>query len=325
MNTRWFNVARLRHLPPIEAQAALLSLGVSVLLLTIKFVAFVVTQSAAVFSDAVESIANVLGAGAALYALVVAHAPPDDEHPYGHGKSEFLSAMFEGGLVLLAGIFILVRTADAIWHGELVEEQQVDLGLALVAGALVVNGGVGLHLIRTGRKQGSMTLEADGKHLMSDALTSVAVLIALGLVRLTGWRFFDPLTALLMGVYIAWMAIGLMRRSAAGLMDRQDAADRQALTAILDAHIGPSGKAPRICAHHKLRHRHTGRHHWIEFHLLVPADWTVRDGHAAAAEIECEIEQALGEADATAHVEPCAATDCPGCRGDNRSDGLPRP
>lgn len=311
--TRLFT-ARFQNLPGIEARAAIASLVVSVLLLAIKFAAFFLTQSAAIFSDAVESIANVLGASVAFYALLVAHDPADDDYPYGHGKIEFLSAMFEGSMVLLAGIFILFRTIDAIAHREWVQDQSVDLGLWLVALALLVNGGVGLFLVRTGKRQGSMTLEADGKHLLSDALTSVAVLIALGLVRLTGWWYFDPLTALLIGGYIAWMGSGLMRRSAAGLLDRQDSRDRQLLTAILDSHLGPAGKEPRLCAYHKLRHRHTGRQHWIEFHLQVPKRQSVEDAHALAGQIETEIEAALGEADATAHVEPCLAADCPNCR-----------
>jgi cation diffusion facilitator family transporter len=310
--------SQLTNIPPTEARAVSISLVVSVVLLLIKFVAFFLTDSAAIFSDAVESIANVMGATMACYALILAHAPADEGHPYGHGKIEFLSAMFEGGMVLLAAVFILVRTLDAIWHGELVQEQQLDLGLALVVLALAVNGGVGVYLLRTGRKQGSMTLEADGKHLLSDAITSVAVLVGLGLVRLTGWVYFDPITAVLLGVYIGWMAIGLMRRSGAGLMDRQDPEDVRLLKDLLEAHVGPGGVEPRICAYHKLRHRHTGRYHWVDFHIQVPTAWTIKQAHEVAGAIEGEMERALGEADATAHVEPCPAAGCPWCE---RSSG----
>jgi cation diffusion facilitator family transporter len=304
----------LSRIPQMESRAIAISLAVSVLLLTIKFVAFFLTQSAAIFSDAVESIANVLGAAMACYALSVAHSPADEEHPYGHGKIEFLSAMFEGSLVLLAAAFIFFRTVDAIWARELVQHEQLGIGLWLVLLALVVNGGVGIYLIRAGRQRGSMTLEADGKHLMSDALTSVIVLAGLGLVKLTGWRALDPITALLIGGYIAWIAISLIRRSADMLMDKQDAADAQQLTAILDAHVGPSGKEPRICAYHKLRHRHSGRCHWVDFHIFLPAACTLDRAHAVAGMIEGEIEQALGEADATAHTEPCPGGDCHICR-----------
>ena len=301
-------------IPPTEVRAVSISLTVSVVLLSIKFVAYFLTNSAAIFSDAVESIANVMGAMMAFYALVVAHSPADEEHPYGHGRIEFLSAMFEGGMVLLAAVFIFIRTLDAIWHGEFVQEQQVELGLALVALALVVNGSVGLYLIRTGRRQGSMTLEADGKHLLSDALTSVAVLVALGLVRLTGWVYFDPIAALFMATYIAWMAIGLMRRAGARLMDRQDVEDVRLLKDLLDTHVGPAAVEPRICAYHKLRHRHSGRCHWVDFHIQVPAVWTIKHAHDVAGAIEGEMERALGEASATAHVEPCPTADCPWCQ-----------
>lgn len=302
------------HIPQVESRAAIISLTVSVGLLIIKFVAYFLTGSAAIFSDAVESIANVMGASMAFYALTVAHSPADEEHPYGHGKIEFLSAMFEGSLVLLAAVFILFRTADALFHGELVREQNVVLGLWLTAAALVVNGGVGLHLIRTGRKQGSMTLEADGKHLMSDALTSVAVLGGLTLVKLTGWSYFDPITAILIGIYIGLMALGVLRASVAKLMDTQDPADMQLLTSLLDAHMGPEAAEPRICGYHKLRHRHGGRFHWVDFHIFVPKDWTIDHAHEAAGAIEGEIERRLEEGDATAHVEPCTAKDCPHCR-----------
>jgi cation diffusion facilitator family transporter len=310
--------SQLANIPPTEARAVSISLVVSVVLLLIKFVAFFLTDSAAIFSDAVESIANVMGATMACYALILAHTPADEGHPYGHGKIEFLSAMFEGGMVFLAAVFILVRTLDAIWHGELVQEKQLDLGLTLVVLALAVNGGVGLYLVRTGRKQGSMTLEADGKHLLSDAITSIAVLIGLGLVRLTGWVYFDPITAILLGFYIAWMAIGLMRRAGAGLMDRQDPEDVRLLKGLLDSHVGPGGVEPRICAYHKLRHRHAGRYHWIDFHIQVPIAWTIKQAHDVAGAIEGEMERALGEADATAHVEPCPVASCPCCE---RSSG----
>lgn len=306
--------AWLAHIPAVEAQAASVSLIVGIGLLTLKFVAYFLTHSAAIFSDAVESIANVLAAAVAFYALVVAHSPADEEHPYGHGKIEFLSAIFEGSLILLAAIFILVRTIDVTWSGELVRQQELTLGLGLVALAMLLNGGVGWHLIRTGRRQGSMTLEADGKHLMSDSLTSAAVLIGLGLVKLTGWRYFDPITAFLIGVYIAWMATTLLRQAGARLMDRQDVQDVALLTAILDAHVGLNGKEPHICSYHKLRHRHSGRYHWVDFHLVVPAHWTVEYGHAVAGAIEGEIEQVLGTGNATARVEPCGERECPYCR-----------
>lgn len=277
----------------------------------VKFVAYAITGSAAVFSDALESIVNVLAGAFALYAVVLAHRPADTDHPYGHGKIEFLAAGFEGGMILLAAMVIVWRAVESIVHGP--EVQRVDAGLALMAVATAVNGGVGALLLRTGRRNGSIALEADGRHLLSDALTSVAVLAALAIVRLTGWTVVDPLAAVLVAAYLASIGVGLLRRSAAGLMDEQDVRDDELIRRILEAHAGPEAAEPRICGYHKLRHRHTGRYHWVDFHMLVPADWDVRRAHAAASALEGAIERALGIGDATAHVEPCESPRCAAC------------
>jgi cation diffusion facilitator family transporter len=295
----------------VERRAALISLATSTLLLAIKFSAYFLTDSAAVFSDALESIVNVFASGFALYAIILAHAPADREHPYGHGKVEFLSAGFEGGMILAAALVILVRTMEAIRRGPQVEK--IDAGLALVAGAMLVNGLVGLFLIRSGKRHGSIALEADGKHLLSDAVTSAVVLVALAVYWITGWKWIDPIAALIVAAYIGWLGVGLLGASAAGLMDKQDAADDELIAGILDSHVGPSGKEPRICSYHKLRHRHSGRYHWVDFHIMVPAGWDVARGHEVASAIEYEIEQALGEGNATAHVEPCLDPSCRSC------------
>lgn len=299
-----------QHIPRVEAVAAMISLGVGITLLIVKFTAYFITGSTAIYSDAVESIANVLGSAAAFYALAIAHRPADEDHPYGHGKVEFLSAGFEGGLILLAAVFIVIRTIDALWTGELLREQSLDYGLLLVVAAMLINGGVGLMLLRTGKKRGSMTLEADGKHLLSDVITSAGVLTALVIVRFTGWKYLDPIAALLMAAYIGWMGTRLMRKAAAGLMDEQNVEHDNRIRKILDAHVGPNGLPPRICGYHKLRHRHNGRCLWVDFHVKVPEQTTIKDAHAVASAIEGEIEQAFAEADATAHVEDCKYEAC---------------
>ncbi|HEX2971449.1 MAG TPA: cation diffusion facilitator family transporter [Tepidisphaeraceae bacterium] len=303
-------MALVEYMPKVELRAATVSLGVSVSLLAIKFIAYHLTKSAAVFSDAVESIANVLAAGAAFYSLMVAHWPADAQHPYGHGKVEFLSAGFEGSLILLAAVFIVARTILGLVQGHWLQEEQLDVGLLLMIFAMLTNGGVGLYLIRTGRRQRSVTLLADGKHLVSDAYTSIGVLAALGVVWLTGWVWADPIGALAVAGYIGWMGIELLRGAGAGLMDKQDLEDEQLLRRLLDAHVGREGKEPRICTYHKLRHRHSGRYHWVDFHIMVPSHFSVDQGHAIASAIEYEIEQALGEGNATAHVEPCHDRPC---------------
>jgi cation diffusion facilitator family transporter len=294
-----------------EKRAAFLSVAVGVLLLAIKFFAYWQTKSAAILSDALESIVNVLASFFALYAISLAHQPADAKHPYGHGKVEFLSAGFEGGMILIAALVIAARVVQDLTHGARVEVN--GLGLALVTAAMLVNGGMGFYLVATGRKHGSITLQADGKHLLTDAVTSAGVLVALSLVRLTGWKILDPLAALLVAIYIGYIAAGLIKQAAAGLMDAQDQGDEQRLAALLDSHVGPAGKPPQICSYHKLRHRHSGRYHWVEFHLVVPAKLSVAHGHEIASAIEYEIEQLLGEGNATAHIEPCVDAVCGQC------------
>ena len=303
------------HVPGPEARAAGLSLGVGLALMGVKFFAYFVTGSAAVFSDALESIVNVAAAAMAAYALAYAHRPADASHPYGHGKVEFLSAGIEGGMMGVAALVAAVQAVDALIHPPVLQNHKLEQGLLLLGGALLVNGMMGLHLVRTGRRHKSITLEADGKHLLSDAVTSIATIAGVALVRVSGWRWADPAAALLVAAYIAVVAVGLLRRAEAGLMDRQDMEDDQLLRNLLDSHLGPTGAEPRVCSYHKLRHRHQGRYHWVDFHLVVPASWDVARGHGVASTIEREIEQALGEGDATAHVEPCRGDGCGMCGG----------
>jgi len=274
-------------------------------------VAYFVTGSAAIFSDAMESIVNVAASSFALYALFYAHRPADREHPYGHGKIEFMSAGFEGGMVFVAALVIAFRAVEAIIRRPTLEG--FGLGLILMGVAMVVNGAMGVYLIRAGKKHKSLTLEADGHHLFSDAVTSAAAIVALVAVKLTGWTIIDPIFALLIAAYISVLGVRLMRAGAAGLMDQQDKDDEALLVRILDSHLVPDGKGPQICSYHKLRHRHSGRYHWVDFHMMVPPGLTIDQGHAIASSIEYEIEQALGEGNATAHVEPCVDAACARC------------
>lgn len=303
----------LKHVPANEARAALFALVLAVVLVAAKFFAFFLTSSAAIFSDACETVVNVAAAAFAIYSLVVAHTPADRDHPYGHGKIEFFAGGFEGGMIVLASLFAIGKAVLTLIQGGL-RPEGLNAGILILAGALALNALAGLYLLRVGRRSGSLTLEADGRHLLADAVTSVCALVALMLVRLTGKLWIDPAAAIVVAIYIAGIGVTLMRRSAAGLMDRQDKADQMLLQHILDAHVGAAGKAPHICSYHKLRHRHSGRYHWVDFHVVVPADWDVRRGHEVASAIEYEIEQALGEGNATAHIEPCIAKGCGSCQ-----------
>jgi cation diffusion facilitator family transporter len=287
-----------------DLRAAQIALAIGVVLTSVKFVAYLITNSSAIFSDALESIVNVLAGTGMLWAVHAAHRPADRNHPYGHGKAEFMIAGAEGAMICLAAAVIFFRAIEQLWSGA--RPENLGAGIWLIIGAMLVNAAAGLWLIRSGRRSGSIALEADGKHLLSDAVTSVAVLVALVLVQITGQKWIDPLTAIAVAVFIAVVGLRLLRQSSAGLMDEQDPKDDAMLRALLDAHVGPAATAlPRICGYHKLRHRHTGRYHWIDFHLLLPPTTNVDSAHRIASEIEHEIESALGYADATAHVEPC--------------------
>jgi cation diffusion facilitator family transporter len=298
----------------VEALAAAASVAIAVALLAVKFTAYYLTESAAIFSDALESIVNVVASLVAAYSLFRAHQPPDQQHPYGHGKVEFLSAWFEGGMILLAACVIAFRAIEEMIRGP--DAHELDWGLVLIFLAGAINGVAGSLLLILGRRRHSMTLTAGGTHLLSDAITSVGVLVALLIMWFKpAWVWIDPIAALLVAAYIAYMGTHLLSESAAGLMDRQDAADEKLLREILDAHVGASGREPRICGYHKLRHRHSGRYHWVDFHVVVPSHLDVARGHQLASALEHEIEVALREGNATAHVEPCAQGECALCGG----------
>lgn len=298
----------------MELRWAGISLAIGILLVLVKLLAYFITRSNAIFSDALEGIANILTAGFAIYSIRLAYQPADSEHPYGHGKVEFFSAGLEGAMILLACVLIVGKVAISYLNRSPPSVQNLDAGLFLMAVALLVNGILGFLLWMVGRKKQSLTLEAEGVHLMVDALDSVAVLAAIGIVRITGWEWVDTAGALVVAAYVAYHGLRLMKRSAAGLMDEQDVGDRELLRKILNSHIGPGGKEPQICSYHKLRHRHSGRYHWVDFHILVPAWWDIAKAHQVASAIEYEIELALGEGNATAHVEPCLEEDCLACQ-----------
>jgi cation diffusion facilitator family transporter len=290
------------------------TLIVGTALLAMKFAAYLLTDSAAIFSDALESIVNVLAAAGALYSVILAHRPADREHPYGHGKVEFMSAGFEGGMMLVAALMMGLRAIEQFFRGARIDEAAIAPAGALIILTMLINGAMGTYLTRQGRRDGSITLEADGKHLFTDAVTTAAVLVALLLVKLTGWKPIDLIGAMIIAIYAGVAGLRLLRRSAAGLMDEQDREDDRLLRGILDSHVGNDAREPRICSYHKLRHRHSGRYHWVDFHIMVPHDWSIDRGHQVASAIEYEIEVALREGNATAHVEPCVDRECAICR-----------
>lgn len=297
----------------LERRAATVAVVVALALTAVKILAWRLTGSAAVFSDAMEGIVNVVASIVALWAIRHSHRPADRTHPYGHGRFELLSAALEGGMIVIAAVVIIWRAVEALMAGG-IDATGIDMALALLIGTVVVNGAVGGWLLAVGRRFGSPALGADGKHLLSDAVTTGGAIVALILVRFTGWQWIDPVIAILLGIGIGATGWRVVRRSLGDLVDEQDPRDFERIEAMLDSHAGTNGREPRICSWHKLRVRHVGREHWVEFHLCVPEQTDVRRAHEIASAIEYEIETKFGPGDATAHVEPCDDRQCERCR-----------
>ena len=216
-------------------------------------------------------------------------------------------------MILLAGLIAAGNAIITLIRG-IIRPTSLDVGLGLLAIALAVNGGLGIVLLRLGKNVSSATLEADGHHLLSDAVTSMAAIAGLLTVKWTGITAADPIAAIAVAIYIVFIGFRLVRRSLGGLMDRQDIEDQRLIGKILDRHLGPTGVPPRICSYHKVRHRHSGRYHWVDFHIRLPPECDVRRGHEVATQIEGEIQRALVIGNATAHIEPCGQADCTCCR-----------
>ncbi len=295
----------------MERKATRIAVIVAVVLLFTKLLAYRLTSSTAVFGDAMESLVNVVASLLAVWSVWMAHRPADRTHPYGHGKAEFVSAAIEGGLVLAAAGAVAFKCVNDFGAAEQ-PLQSIDMGLLLLASTVLVNGVVGGWLLHLGKSGGSAALEADGIHLLSDAWTSGGAIISLILVRSTGMQWIDPVIALLMAVWLVWCGWRVVRRSLGNLMDEQDLGDLDRVQQLLDQHCRDGGTVPRVCSFHKVRSRHSGREHWVDFHVQLPASTDLHTAHELATRLEDEIERTLGGT-ATAHAEPCKDPACPNC------------
>jgi cation diffusion facilitator family transporter len=279
------------------AKAALGSLVVGLLVLALKFAAYWFTGSAALFADALESVINVAAAGTALAALRISAKPADANHPYGHEKAEYFSAVVEGVLIVVAALSIL-REA---YYG-LQDPQPLSApaeGIFLNGLATVINGVWSVVLARLGRQWRSPALIADAKHLFTDVLTSGGVIVGLALVTLTGWLVLDPLLAALVAVNILWTGYALVRESVGGLMDEAPSPDIVArIRQLISEHAEGALEA------HDLRTRHAGRITFIEFHLVVPGKMLVAEAHDICDRIEAVLKQDIAGSVITIHVEP---------------------
>lgn len=270
----------------ILRRAARISVAVGVLILVLKVGAWLASGSTAVLSDAIESVVHVLATVVMLATLQISQQPPDRDHPYGHGKAASFSVGFEGGLVALSGALVLLAVIERIMSGE--PMGRVTYGLAGTVAAAGVNLGLGLYLIKTGKEHSSDVIVADGQHVMADVWTSVGVVLGLVLVAITGLQWIDWVVATVVAVHLLMVGTGLLRSGIAGLMDRVDEADYglvvEAVNGIRD---------PAWSDMHDLRLRRVGDLCHVDFHLVVPGTWTIREGHDTSEVIETKVLSAL--------------------------------
>jgi len=277
---------------------AWLSIVAAIATIALKTLAWWLTGSVGLLSDALESLVNLVAALLVLWMLRLAAAPPDHQYPHGLSKAEYFSAGIEGGLIVLAAGGILYAAIPRLVTPEPLEAPFVGLSISVVA--TLINLGVGAVLIREGKRHHSITLEADGKHLMTDVWTSAGVIAGVALVYATGWQRLDPLVALAVALHIVWTGIGLMRRSVAGLLDAAIGHDDQA-----EVNKIFSEYARRYAVKfHAFRTRQAGARRFISFHLLVPDEWSVQRAHQLSEEIEERIRSLVPNAGVFVHIEP---------------------
>jgi len=273
---------------PLESRpprlAMPLSLAVGFLMLGIKLLAYWMTGSAAILSDAAESVVHVVAVSFAAYSLWLSRKPPDPSHLYGHDKIAFFSAGFEGAMIVFAAFCIVYVSIHRWIVGPKLENLGAGTLLVLIAG--LINGALGGYLLWVGKKHGSLILVADGRHVLTDCLTSLGVLVGLGLTILTGWPRLDPIVGILVALDILWMGSKLIRQSIGGLMDEVDPTTQAQIRRLLIEITAEAG-----IEFHGLRHRNAGNTTWVEFHLLFPKNTSLESAHLLATKIEERIQQ----------------------------------
>jgi cation diffusion facilitator family transporter len=274
-----------------------LSIAAAIATMALKFTAYFLTGSMGLFSDAAESCVNLTAAVFALWALTIAARPPDFEHTFGHSKAEYFSSALEGLLVLIAAFSIGLAAVPRLLHPQPIA--QVEIGLLLSIVAAVINGLVAWTLLKAGRRLRSITLRADAHHLLTDVWTSIGVVVGLLLVKVTGWQILDPLMAIAVAANIAWVGIQLLRETINGLMDSAIPLKEQSMIQEVLSYYQNRG-----IAFHALRTRVAGARNFISFHVLVPGEWTVQQGHDLCDEIERKIMHTIAHTHVTTHLEP---------------------
>lgn len=283
---------------------AWLSIAAAIATILLKSYAYWLTGSIGLLSDALESLINLAAAVIALLALTLAAKPPDRKHAYGHEKIEYFSSGAEGVMILLAAFSILAAAWNRLQHPQ--PMQQLDIGLAVSFAASLINLLVARILIRVGKRRHSITLEADGRHLMTDVWTTAGVLAGVGAIAVMealgyqGWDILDPVIAMLVALNIIWAGIGLIRRTFAGLMDEaMSRREQDTIEYVLDDFAREQG-----VDYHALRTRYAGNRRFVSVHILVPGEWSVQQGHDLLEAIEIEIRHHFDIIDIDTHLEP---------------------
>ena len=288
-------------------RVALTAIVAGCLILALKYYAFVVSQSAALKSDAIENVVNVVAAVFALGAIVFADKPADREHPYGHGKIEHFSAAFEGGMISLAAVLIAYEAIRSVVEG--IPLQNLTLGLSINLAAGVVNGLLGLFLIRQGKRQDSRALVADGHHVLSDFYTTLGLAAGLLLVKFTGITWLDPAMALAVSALLAITGFRLVRSSSFALLDTEDPALVRRLVEVMNQ-VRPKD----IVAIHELRTLRSGRYAHVDIHMVIPEFYGIGQGHQLADEFgKSVLKEARLEGELHTHVDPCLKAFCRQC------------
>lgn len=280
-----------------RVRAGWISLGAGVVILALKWVAYGLTGSVALYSDALESLVNVVAAAVAVFVLIVSARPPDTEHAYGHSKAEYFSSGFEGALILVAAALIIWEAGSRLLDPKI--PAALDIGALVSLAAAAANGFLGLFLVRTGDRENSPALKADGAHILTDVWTTVGVWAGIGLALLTGWWVLDPLLAIAVGINILFTAYHLMRDSVSGLMDQSLGPEElENLRSVLAEAMGPAIQI------HALKTRRSAATVFVEFHLVVPAAMSVAQADLLCDRLEAAVQKVFPGAAITIHVEP---------------------
>jgi cation diffusion facilitator family transporter len=280
---------------------ALLSIGAALLTMALKTLAYGVTGSIGLLSDALESGINLVASCVAVWALSLAAKPADPEHPYGHSKAEYFSSGVEGSLIVVASISIASAAWARLWDPQPLEQLGWGLGLSLLA--TLINGAVARIQLRAGRRFNSIALRADAQHLLSDVWTSVGVGVAIILIGLTGWLILDPLIAFGIAGSILWTGIKLLRETADGILDQALPEEDQAHIRQVLQHISQTVPAGAV-SFHAILTRRAGSQQFVSLQMRVPGSWTVQQGHDLCDQVEEALQVALPHSDIVIHMEP---------------------